>query len=114
MPYKIKQNFHKQFEHLKDIHFHTSSTDVSLLIGAVMRKLHLTNKIRKGNKNEAIEIKLVLAWVFSGILTLSQGRCKSFLKKHRNKMMKMMKFLIIVYFHSTMNYKSIFFSQQFK
>ena len=103
MPYKIKQNFHKQFEHLKDIHFHTSSTDVSLLIGAVMRKLHLTNKIRKGNKIEAIEIKLVLGWVFSGILAMSQGGSE------RNKMMKMMKFLIIVYFHGTMNYKSIFF-----
>ena len=30
MPYKINQNFHKQFEHLKDIHFDTSIPDVSL------------------------------------------------------------------------------------
>ena len=54
MPYKIDQNFHKQFEHLKDIHFDTSSSDVSLLIGADMPELHLPNEIRKGNKNEPV------------------------------------------------------------
>ena len=63
MPYKINQNFHKQFEHLKDIHFDTSSSDVSLLIGADMPELHLPNEIRKGNKNEPVGIKLVLGWV---------------------------------------------------
>ena len=30
MPYKINQNFHKQLEHLKDIHFDTSIADVLL------------------------------------------------------------------------------------
>ena len=55
IPYKIKQNFHKQIEHLKDIHFDTSSTDVSLLIGADMPELHLANEIR--NKNEPNGIK---------------------------------------------------------
>ena len=63
MPYKINQNFHKQFEHLKDIHFDTSSSDVSLLIEVDMPEWHLTNEIRKGNKNEPIGIKLVLGWV---------------------------------------------------
>ena len=63
MPYKINENFHKQFEHLKDIHFNTSSSDVSLLIGADMPELHLPNEIRKGNKNEPVGIKLVLGWV---------------------------------------------------
>ena len=66
MPYKINQNFHKQFEHLKDIHFDTSSSDVSLLIGAGMPELHLPNEIRKGNKNEPVGIKLVLGWVSLG------------------------------------------------
>ena len=66
MPYKIDQNFHKQFEHLKDIHFDTSSSDVSLLIGADMPELHLPNEIRKGNKNEPLGIKLVLGWVLLG------------------------------------------------
>ena len=28
MLYKINQNFHKQFEHLKDINFDTSTSDV--------------------------------------------------------------------------------------
>ena len=66
MPYKINQNFHKQFEHLKDIHFNTSSPDVSLLIGADMPELHLPYEIRKGNKNEPVGIKLVLCWVLLG------------------------------------------------
>ena len=66
MPYKINQNFHKQFEHLKDIHFNTSSSDVSLLIGADMPELHLPYEIRKGNKNEPVGIKLVLCWVLLG------------------------------------------------
>ena len=56
MQYKISQNFYKQFEHLKDIHFDTSSTDVSLLIGTYM--LELPTEIRKGNKNEPVGIKL--------------------------------------------------------
>ena len=47
MPYKIKQNFHKHFEHLKEIHFDTSSTDVSLLVGSDILELHLPNEIRK-------------------------------------------------------------------
>ena len=63
MPYKINQDFHKQLEHLKDINFDTSSTDVSFLIGADMPELHLPNEIRKGNKNEPIAIKLVYDWV---------------------------------------------------
>ena len=63
MPNKINQNFHKQFEHLKDIHFDANSTDVSLLIGACMPELHLPNEIRKGNKSEPVGIKLVLDWV---------------------------------------------------
>ena len=63
MPYKINQNSHKKFEHLKDTYFDTSSTVVSLLIGADMPELHLPNEIRKGNKNEPIRIKLVLGWV---------------------------------------------------
>ena len=66
MPYEIKQNFHKQFDHLKYIHFDTSSTDVSLLIGADMPELHSPNEIRKGNKNEPVGIKLVLGWVLLG------------------------------------------------
>ena len=66
MPYKFKWNFHKRFEHLKDIHFDTSSTDVSLLIWADMPILHLPNEIGKGNKNEPIGIKLVLGWVLLG------------------------------------------------
>ena len=63
MPYKIKQNFHKQFDHLKDIYFDTSSTDVSLFIEADMPGLHLPNQIKKGNKSEPIGIKLVLGRV---------------------------------------------------
>ena len=63
MPYKINQNFHKQFEHLKHIHFDTRSSDVSLLIGADMSELHLPNGLRKGNKNEPVGIKLVLGLV---------------------------------------------------
>ena len=55
MPYKINQNFHKQFEHLKHIHFDTRSSDVSLLIGADMSELHLPN--------EPVGIKLVLGLV---------------------------------------------------
>ena len=39
-------------------------------------------------------------------LALSQGGCEIFEKGHGNKMMK---FLLIVYFHGTMNYKNIFF-----
>ena len=66
MAYKINQNFRKQFEHLKDIHFDTSSSDVSLLIGADMPELHLPNEIRKGNKNEPVGIKSVLGWVLLG------------------------------------------------
>ena len=63
MPYKINQNFQKQFEHLKDIHFDTSSSDVSLLIGAGMPELHLPNEIRKGNENEPVGIELVLGLI---------------------------------------------------
>ena len=37
---------------------------------------------------------------------LSQGGCEIFEKGNSNKMMK---FLLIVYFHGTMNYKNIFF-----
>ena len=66
MPCKINQNFRKQFEHLKDIHFDTSSSDISLLIGADMPELHLPNEIRKENKNEPVGIKSVLGWVLLG------------------------------------------------
>ena len=69
VPYKINQNFRKQFEHLKDINFDTSSTDVSLLIGADMPELHLPNEIRKGDKNEPIGIKLVLVGFYSNRIT---------------------------------------------
>ena len=61
MPYKINQDFHKQFEYLKDIY--PSSSDVSLLIGADIPELHLPNEIRKGNENEAVGIELVLGWI---------------------------------------------------
>ena len=54
--YKINQSFHKQFEHLKDINFDTSSSDVSLLIGADMLELHLPNEIKKANKHEPVGI----------------------------------------------------------
>ena len=54
MPYKINQKFHKQFEYLKGIHFDTSSTDVSLLIGADMPELHLSNQIMKGIKTSQL------------------------------------------------------------
>ena len=63
MPYKTDQNFHKQFEHLKDTHFDTISTDISMLIGVDMPELHLPNEIRTGSKNEPIGIKLVLGWI---------------------------------------------------
>ena len=66
MPYKIKQNFRKQFEHFKDIHFDTSSTDVSLLIGPDISELYLPNEIRNKKKSESIGIKLVLGWVLLG------------------------------------------------
>ena len=66
MPYKTNQHFHKQFEHLKDIHFDTSSSDVSLLIRVDMPELHLANEIRKGNKNKPVGIKLILGWVLLG------------------------------------------------
>ena len=56
MPHNINQHFHKQFEHLKDFHFDTSSSDVSLLIRADMPELHLPNEIRKGNKNNKLEL----------------------------------------------------------
>ena len=69
VPYKINQNFCKQFEHLKDIHFDTSSTDVSLLIGADMPELPLPNEIRKGDKNEPIGIKLILVGFYSNGIT---------------------------------------------
>ena len=62
MLYKIIQNFHKQFEHLKDIHFDISSSDASLSIGADMPELHLANEIRKENKDEPVGIKSVLGW----------------------------------------------------
>ena len=55
MSYKINQNFHKQFGHLKDILFDTGNTDVSLMIGADMPELHLPREVRKGNKNEGLE-----------------------------------------------------------
>ena len=58
--YKLKQNFHKDLEHLKDIDSDVNSTNVSLLIGADMTDLHLPNQIRKGNKNEPNEIRFVL------------------------------------------------------
>ena len=48
IPYEIKQNFHKQFEHLKDIHFDTCNTDASLLIGVDMPELHLQMKLGRG------------------------------------------------------------------
>ena len=57
MPYKINQNFHKKFDHF-NILFDTSSSDVSLLIGADMSELHLPNEIRKGNKSEPVGVKL--------------------------------------------------------
>ena len=66
MPYKSNQNFHEQFEHLKDIHFDTSGTDVSLLIGADIPELHLPHEITKENKNEPVGIKSVLGWVLLG------------------------------------------------
>ena len=65
MPYKIIQNFHKQFEHLKDIHFDISSTDVSLLIDDDVPELHLPSEIRKENKNKPTA-KLVHDWVLLG------------------------------------------------
>ena len=65
MPYKTNQNFHRQFDHSKDIYFNTSSTDLSLLIGAEKPELHLPNEIGKGNKNELLGIKLVLSRVLS-------------------------------------------------
>ena len=58
MPYKSNQNFHEQFEHLKDIHFDTSGTDVS--------ELHLPHEITKENKNEPVGIKSALGWVLLG------------------------------------------------
>ena len=58
--YKLKQNFHKDLEHLKDIDSDVNSTNVSLLIGADMTDLHLPNQIRKGNKNEPNKIRFVL------------------------------------------------------
>ena len=48
IPYKIKQNFHKKFEHLKNILIKV--TDVSLLVGTDMPELHLPNEIRTGKK----------------------------------------------------------------
>ena len=69
IPYKIKQNFLKHFDHLKDIHFDTSSTYVPLLIGADVPEMHLPNEIRKGNKNKPIGIKLVLGWFYSEEVT---------------------------------------------
>ena len=42
----------------------------------------------------------------TGVLTLCEGGRKIFEKGHSNKMIK---FLLIVFFHGTMNYKSIFF-----
>ena len=69
IPYKIKQNFLKQFDYLKDIHFDTSSTYVPLLIGADMPEMHLPNEMRKGNKNKPTGIKLVLGWFYSEEVT---------------------------------------------
>ena len=67
MPYKSKQNFQKQYEHFKDIHFDTSRTeDVSLLIKADIPELHLLNQMKMGNANKPIRIKLVLGWVLLG------------------------------------------------
>ena len=66
MPYKSNQNFHEQFEHLKDIHFDTSGTDVSLLIGADIPELHLPHEITKENKNEPVGIKSALGRVLLG------------------------------------------------
>ena len=58
-----EQNFQKQLEHLKDIHFATSSTGVSLLIEDDMPELYLPSEIRNSNENEPIGTKLVLGWV---------------------------------------------------
>ena len=63
---KVKLNFYKEFEHLKNIHFHSISIDVSLLIQTDIPELYLPNKIRKRNKNEPIGIKLVLGSVLLG------------------------------------------------
>lgn len=63
MTYKIKHNFHKDLEHLKDIDSDVNGTNVSLLIGADMTDLHLPNQIRKGNKSEPNEIRFALCWV---------------------------------------------------
>ena len=52
IPYKIKHNFHKKFEHLKNILIKV--TDVSLLAGTDMPELHLPNEIRLGKKTNQL------------------------------------------------------------
>ena len=67
MLFTSKQNSHKQFEPLKNIHFDTNRTEyVSLMIGTDMPELHLLIEIKEGNTNKPIGIKLVLRWVLLG------------------------------------------------
>lgn len=79
IPYKIKQYLHEQLEHWKDIHFDTSSTDVSLLIGVDTPELHLPNEIRKGNKKKSIELNQDLLGFYSEGITR-----KNFIEEQSN------------------------------
>ena len=48
------------------------------------------------------EILTCLSGRIVSYLALSEVGCENFEKRHRHKMMKLMKFLIIVYFHVSM------------
>ena len=76
---------------------------------AISARLFITGKkikiVQKNNRGEPNSDGSV--YIRFNSITLSFPiHCKIFVKKHSNKIMK---FLLIVYFHGTMNYKIIFF-----
>ena len=74
-----------KFSHLKDVDLHLSDADnVSILIGADIRELHICYNVRQGEKNQPIERALGILWnpetdtflikyTLKSVLTTKQG-----------------------------------------
>ena len=55
-----------KFSHLKDVDFHLSDADVSILVGADIPELHICYDARQGSKNQPIALLTLLGWVLMG------------------------------------------------
>ena len=73
-----KKNLQNDFSYLKDIDFDIPiNKEISVLIGADLPELHISNEVRRGGHNQPIAISTKLGWVLMGGKSSYQAKINS-------------------------------------